>query len=59
MFKFALALGIVAEWLTGPAVYSLPAIGSACLRALMFTLLAWMLLEVCRLLVAAVMTLDG
>lgn len=59
MFKFAFALGIVAEWLLGPAVHSLPAIGYACLRALMFTLLAWMVLEVCRLLVAAVMSLDG
>ena len=58
MLKFALALGIVAEWLLGPAVHSLPAIGVASLRALMFTLLAWMILETGRLLVRAVMTLD-
>jgi hypothetical protein len=59
MLKFALALGIAAEWLLGPAVHTLPAIGAASLRALMFTLLAWMILETCRLLVRAVMTLDA
>jgi hypothetical protein len=58
MLKFALALGIAAEWLLGPAVHSLPAIGGASLRALMFTLIAWMLLETSRLLVRAVQTLD-
>lgn len=58
MLKFALALGIAAEWLLGPTVYSLAGIGFASLRALMFTLLAWMILEACRLLVQAVMTLD-
>jgi hypothetical protein len=58
MLKFALALGIAAEWLLGPAVHSLEGIGVASLRALMFTLLAWMILETSRLLVRAVMTLD-
>jgi hypothetical protein len=58
MLKFALALGIAAEWLLGPAAYSLPAVGGASLRALMFTLLVWMILETCRLLVRAVQTLD-
>jgi hypothetical protein len=58
MLKFALALGIAAEWLLGPAVHSLPAIGGASLRALMFTLIAWILLETSRLLVRAVQTLD-
>jgi hypothetical protein len=59
MLKFALALGISAEWLTGPAAHTLPAIGQACFRALLFTLLAWMILEGCRVLVHAVMTLDA
>jgi hypothetical protein len=58
MLKFALALGIATEWLLGPAVHSLPAIGGASLRALMFTLIAWMILETSRLLVRAVQTLD-
>ena len=58
MLKFALALGIVAEWLLGPAVHSVHSLGAASLRALMFTLLAWMILETVRLLVRAVMTLD-
>jgi hypothetical protein len=58
MLKFALALGIVAEWLFGPTVHSLPALGAASLRALMFTLLAWMILETSRMLVRAVQTLD-
>jgi hypothetical protein len=58
MMKFALALGIVAEWLLGPTVHSLPALGTAALRALMFTLLAWMILETSRMLMRAVQTLD-
>jgi len=59
MLKFALALGIAAEWLVGPAAHTLPAIGHASLRALLFTLLAWMVLEGCRVLLHAVMTLDA
>lgn len=58
MLKFALAIGIAVEWLFGPTVHSLVGIGAASLRALMFTLLAWMILETCRLLVQAVMSLD-
>lgn len=58
MLKFALALGIAAEWLLGPAVHTLPSIGGATLRALLFTLIAWMILETSRLLVRAVQTLD-
>lgn len=58
MLKFALALGIAAEWLLGPAVHTLPAIGGATLRALLFALIAWMILETGRLLVRAVETLD-
>jgi len=58
MMKFALACGIATEWLVGPAVHTLPSLGVATLRGLMFTLLAWMILETVRLLVRAVMTLD-
>ncbi len=58
MFKFALALGIVAEWMTGPVVASAPAFGMAAARALMATLVAWMVLEALRALVRAVDTLD-
>jgi hypothetical protein len=58
MFKFAFALGIAAEWLLGPAVQSLPGLGFAALRAVMFTLLAWMILEAARMLVRAVQTLE-
>jgi hypothetical protein len=58
MFKFALALGIVAEWITGPVVASGPGFGLAATRALMATLAAWMALEALRALVRAVQTLD-
>lgn len=58
MFKFALAAGIVAEWLYGPAVESMMGFGFASLRALMATLAAWMVLEALRALVDAVMMLD-
>jgi hypothetical protein len=58
MFKFALALGIVAEWITGPVVASVPAFGLAASRALMATLVAWMALEALRAVVRAVQTLD-
>ena len=58
MFKFAFALGIVAEWMTGPVIASGPAFGMAASRALMATLVAWMVLEALRALVRAVDTLD-
>lgn len=60
MFKFALAAGIVFEWLFGPAVESIAGFGFgfAALRALMAGLLAWMVLEATYLLVRAVMSLD-
>jgi len=58
MFKFALALGIVAEWITGPVVASAPGFGLAVTRGLMATLVAWMALEALRALVRAVQTLD-
>jgi len=58
MFKFAFALGIVAEWVTGPVVASAPALATAAIRALMATLLAWMALEAVRAVLRAVQTLD-
>lgn len=58
MFKFAFALGIVAEWVTGPAVTSAAALGTASIRAFMATLLAWMALESLRAVVRAVQALD-
>ena len=58
MFKFAFALGIAVEWITGPVVVSAPAFGIAATRTLMATLLAWMVLEGVRTVVRAVQTLD-
>lgn len=58
MFKFALALGIIAEWITGPVVASAPSFGMAVTRTFMATLVAWMALEAARAVVRAVQTLD-
>lgn len=58
MFKFAFALGIAIEWVTGPAVTSALGLSMAAARALMATLAAWMVLEAMRALVRAVQTLD-
>lgn len=58
MFKFAFVLGIAIEWLLGPGVFSPTTLGSALLRAFMFMLLAWTILEACRLLVRAVQSLE-
>ena len=45
MFKYAFLAGVAIEWLLGPAVHSGAMLGMACLRAFMFTMLAWMVLE--------------
>ncbi len=58
MFKFAFVFGIAFEWLLGPMVGSPEALLSASLRALMFMLLAWTILEAGRLLFRAVMSLE-
>jgi hypothetical protein len=58
MFKFAFALGIVAEWIAGPVIASAPAFGMAASRAFIATLLAWIALEALRAVVRAVQTLD-
>jgi hypothetical protein len=58
MFKFALAAGVCAEWLYGPAADSFVGLGSAGFRALMLSLGAWIALELVRVLWRAVLTLD-
>lgn len=58
MFKFAFILGIAVEWILGPGVFSAEALGASFLRAFMFMLLAWTILEACRLLVRAVLSLE-
>lgn len=45
MFKYAFICGIAAEWLLGPAADTVGLMGLAALRALMYMLLAWMVLE--------------
>jgi hypothetical protein len=59
MLKFALAAGIVYEWLFGATILSLPSLEFAVLRALCATLLAWMILETGRVLFLAAMSLDN
>ncbi len=58
MFKFAFAVGIIVEWVTGPVIGSPAAFGMASARTLMATLAAWMVLETMRAIVRAVQTLD-
>jgi hypothetical protein len=58
VLKFALAIGIAAEWLLGPAAHSWPGLGQALLRALMLASAAWIALEGARLLVQWLMSLD-
>jgi hypothetical protein len=57
MKRYAFTLGIAIEWLLGPALHSVEALGSAALRSFMFMLLAWTILEAARLLVRAVSAL--
>ena len=58
MLKFGICAGICFEWVFGPAVNSLHALGSASIRALMGSLLAWIVLESLQALWRAVMLLD-
>jgi hypothetical protein len=58
MFKFAICAGTCFEWVFGPAVNSPHALGSASVRALMASLLAWIVLESLQALWRAVMMLD-
>jgi hypothetical protein len=58
MLKFALAIGICFEWLTGPAVGSVAEFGQAATRTVMATLAAWMVLEALRAVLRVIDTLD-
>ena len=58
MLKFALAAGIVYEWLLGASVSSVATLEFAAIRTLCATLLAWMALEFARTLFLAAMSLD-
>jgi len=58
MFKFALALGIAYEWLTGPTVGSLATLEVEALRTVCATMLAWIVLETFQALYRAAMSLD-
>lgn len=58
MLKFALAGGIVYEWLFGAAVSNVESLEFAAIRTLCATLLAWMALESARTLFLAAMSLD-
>lgn len=58
MLKFALAAGIVYEWLFGAAVSNVASLEFAAMRTLCATLLAWMVLESARTLFLAAMSLD-
>jgi len=59
MLKLAFATGITAEWLIGPAAHSFMTLGLASLRALMFTALAWVVLEAVGAAFKAADSLDG
>lgn len=59
MLKLALPAGIAAEWLSGPAAQSFLSLGLAGMRALMFTALAWVLLEAVGAAWKLVDSLDG
>jgi hypothetical protein len=58
MLKFALAAGVVVEWLVGPHVESAVGLGFASMRVLMTSLLAWFVFEMVHLLVRALLLLD-
>jgi hypothetical protein len=58
MFKFAVALAVVYEWLAGPAVQSVRGLGLLTLHTVCATLLAWMILEGWRTLYLGAMSLD-
>jgi len=59
MLKFAIAAGIVHEWLFGATVSNLTSLEFAAIRTLCATLLAWMVLESARTLFLAAMSLDN
>ncbi len=58
MLKFALAVAIAYEWLFGSSISNLDALVTGTLHAACATLLAWMVLETCRVLLLAALSLD-
>ncbi|HUN93685.1 MAG TPA: hypothetical protein VMU33_16675 [Burkholderiaceae bacterium] len=58
MFKFAFAAGVVAEWLLGGNVETPQQFAHCALRALMATILAWIVLEALRAVYRTVMSYD-
>jgi hypothetical protein len=58
MIKYALVIGIAAEWLFGPEVHSLDGLLFVVLRTLVAAFAAWMALEALRVPFRAVQTLD-
>jgi hypothetical protein len=58
MFKFGICAGICFEWVYGPPVNTLQALGPASVRALMAALLAWIALEAAQAAWRVVMLLD-
>jgi len=59
MFKFGICVGICFEWVCGAPVNSLHSLGSASIRALLASLLAWIALEVLQAIWRTVMMLDN
>jgi hypothetical protein len=45
MLKFAICAGISYEWVYGPDILSWHSLGSAAIRVLLVSMLAWMVLE--------------
>jgi hypothetical protein len=58
MFKYAFVFGVCAEWWFGAEIHEPLAAYDALVRALMAMMAAWMVLELLRLPVRAVATLD-
>jgi len=59
MLKFAVAAGIVYQWVFGPSVSGVQSLEFAAIRTICASLLAWMVLESVRVLFSAAMKLDN
>jgi ABC-type long-subunit fatty acid transport system fused permease/ATPase subunit len=59
MFKFALAAGVVAEWVFGPGVETALDLFHTVTQTFIATLLAWTALEALRAVYKTVMSYDG
>lgn len=58
MLKFAFALAVAYEWLTGPSVFTVHGFAATAFHTFCATLLAWMVLEVWRTLYVGAMSLE-